>query len=52
MKQGLGCFEVVAIVLIILKICKVITISWWLVLAPVWLPMVLYIIFYVILIRL
>lgn len=33
---GLGIFDVLAIVFIILKLCKLITWSWWWVLSPIW----------------
>jgi len=44
-KSGLGIvsiFEVVGIVFIVLKLCKVIDWSWWLVLLPIYAPIFLY----------
>lgn len=34
---GIGFFGVLQLILITLKLCKVITWSWWLVLLPIWL---------------
>lgn len=39
---GMGFFEVLGLILIVLKLCKVIDISWWLVLLPIYGPIVLY----------
>lgn len=36
---GIGFFGLLAVALIVLKLCKVITWSWWWVLAPIWIPM-------------
>ena len=36
---GLSFFEILGIVLIILKLCKVIDWSWWLVLLPIYFPL-------------
>jgi hypothetical protein len=36
--SGMGFLSVMALVFIVLKLCKVITWSWWWVLAPLWLP--------------
>lgn len=41
---GIGFFEALGLILIVLKLCKVIDISWWLVLLPIYGPIVLYII--------
>ena len=38
---GIGIFDVVGIVFIILKLVGVINWSWWWVLAPIWIPVVL-----------
>ena len=39
---GMGFFEVLGLILIVLKLCKVIDISWWLVLLPIYGPIGLY----------
>lgn len=36
---GIGFFGLLAVAFIVLKLCKVITWSWWWVLSPVWIPM-------------
>ena len=38
---GLGICEVVGIVFVILKLCKVIDWSWWIVLLPIYAPIIL-----------
>ena len=38
--SGLGLLDVVQIVLIILKIAKLIDLSWWIVLSPLWFMLV------------
>ncbi len=38
---GIGCFGVLAIVFIVLKLCKLINWSWLWVLAPLWMPFAL-----------
>lgn len=38
---GIGFFGLLAIVFITLKLCKVISWSWWWVLAPIWIPALL-----------
>lgn len=38
---GIGFFGLLAIVFITLKLCKVISWSWWWVLAPIWIPILL-----------
>lgn len=38
---GMGFLGVLQIVFIVLKLCKVITWSWWLVLIPLWIEIVL-----------
>lgn len=35
---GLGFFDVLGIVFIVLKLMNIITWSWWWVLAPIWMP--------------
>lgn len=42
-------FEVLGIVFIILKLCKVINWSWLWVLSPIWIPILIWIIIYIIL---
>ena len=39
--KGIGFFEILAIVFIILKLMDIITWSWWAVLAPIWVPSVI-----------
>lgn len=46
--SGVGCFTVIGIVLIILKLTDNIDWSWWLVLAPIWIPLVLIVLFFII----
>lgn len=38
---GLGCFGTIGVVLIILKLFNLITLSWWLVLLPIYGPLAL-----------
>ena len=45
---GLGISGVLAIVFIVLKLCKVIDWSWWWVLSPIWIPIVVAVILYII----
>ena len=45
---GIGILDVLAIVLIILKICGVINLSWIWVLAPVWVPLAILLIVFII----
>ena len=45
---GLGVESVLAIVFIVLKLCKVIDWSWWWVLSPIWIPIVVALILYII----
>ena len=40
--------DVIQVVFIILKLCKVITWSWWWVLSPIWISLCLYFIFLII----
>ena len=44
-KGGLNFLEVLLVVFIVLKLCKVITWSWWWVLSPIWIPLILWFIF-------
>ena len=46
---GMKFCDVLLIVFIVLKLCKVINWSWWWVLSPFWIPMCLYLIFFIIL---
>lgn len=39
--SGISFFALLALVFIVLKLCNVIAWSWWLVLAPLWIPFVL-----------
>lgn len=41
---GIGFFEALGLVFIVLKLCGVIDWSWWWVLAPIWMPIALLII--------
>lgn len=43
-KGGMSFLEVLLLVFIILKLCKVITWSWWWVLSPIWIPIGLWLI--------
>lgn len=38
-KSGMSFFEVLLIVFVVLKLCKVINWSWWWVLSPFWIPL-------------
>lgn len=42
---GIGFFGLLAIVFITLKLCGIITWSWWWVTAPIWGPLALFIVF-------
>ena len=41
-KGGMSFLEVLLLVFIVLKLCKVITWSWWWVLSPIWIPLILW----------
>lgn len=41
-RQGINALELLLIAFIVLKLCKVITWSWWWVLSPIWIPLGLY----------
>ena len=43
-KGGMSFLEVLLLVFIVLKLCKVITWSWWWVLSPIWIPIGLWLI--------
>ena len=43
-KGGMSFFEVLLLVFIILKLCKIINWSWWWVLSPIWIPIGLWLI--------
>ena len=43
-KGGVNFLELLTLVFIVLKLCKVITWSWWWVLSPIWIPLILLII--------
>lgn len=45
---GLGILDVLAIVLIVLKICGVINLSWIWVLAPIWIPLAILLIVFIV----
>lgn len=40
-KGGVSFLELLQVALIVLKLCKVITWSWWWVLAPTWIPILI-----------
>lgn len=42
--RGINALELLLIAFIILKLCKVITWSWWWVLSPIWIPLGLWLI--------
>ena len=41
-KGGMNFLEALLLVFIILKLCKIITWSWWWVLSPIWIPLILW----------
>lgn len=45
-RYGLGVWDVLGIVFIVLKLLGVIDWSWWWVLAPIWIPVVLVLVVY------
>mgnify|MGYP001154170088 CR=1 FL=1 len=45
-RYGLGICDVLGIVFIVLKLLGVIDWSWWLVLAPIWIPVVIVLVLY------
>lgn len=46
--KGLGLGDVLAVVFIVLKLIGVIDWSWWWVLAPVWIPVIIVVIAYIV----
>ena len=46
--KGLGLCDVLAVVVVVLKLIGVIDWSWWWVLAPVWIPVIIVIIAYIV----
>lgn len=46
--KGLGLFDVLAVVFIVLKLIGVIDWNWWWVLAPVWIPVIIVVIAYIV----
>ena len=46
--KGLGLCDVLAVVIVVLKLIGVIDWSWWWVLAPVWIPVIIVIIAYIV----
>lgn len=46
--KGLGLCDVLAVVSIVLKLIGVIDWSWWWVLAPVWIPVIIVVIAYIV----
>ena len=46
---GIGFFEALGLAFIVLKLCGVINWSWWWVLAPIWMPIVLVLVIIIIL---
>lgn len=47
-KSGMSFFEVLLIVFIVLKLCKIINWSWWWVLSPMWIPLIIWLILFII----
>lgn len=47
-KGGINFLELLLIAFIVLKLCKVITWSWWWVLSPIWIPFCLWVVFVII----
>ena len=47
-KNGINFLELLLIAFIVLKLCKVITWSWWWVLSPIWIPLCLFLIFIIV----
>ena len=45
-RYGLGICDVLGIVFVVLKLLGVIDWSWWLVLAPIWIPVVIVLVLY------
>lgn len=45
-RSGLGVWDVLGIVFIVLKLIGVINWSWWWVLAPIWIPIVIVLVLY------
>jgi hypothetical protein len=43
-KGGVSFLELLQLALIVLKLCKIITWSWWWVLAPTWIPILILIV--------
>jgi hypothetical protein len=39
--------ELLAVALIVLKLCGVLKVSWWVILCPIWIPLVLYILLFI-----
>lgn len=48
---GMGFFSVLQLIFIVLKLCKVITWSWWIVLIPIWIEVALIIILFILIYR-
>ena len=47
-KGGLSFCEILLVVFIVLKLCKVINWSWWWVLSPFWIPLIIWLILLII----
>lgn len=47
-KGGIGLSGILFVVFLILKLCKVITWSWWWVFAPIWIPFAIGLIIFII----
>ena len=41
-KGGMNFLEALLLVFVILKLCKIITWSWWWVVSPIWIPLILW----------
>lgn len=47
--SGIGFFELLQVALIVLKLCKVVTFSWWVVFLPLWIQLLLIVIAFLLL---
>ena len=47
-KGGMSFLEALLLVFVILKLCKIITWSWWWVLSPIWIPLILWLLLVII----
>ena len=47
--SGIGFFGLLQVALIVLKLCNVVTFSWWVVFLPVWIELLLIVIIFILL---